>query len=371
VSVEDEDLGGEGAAETSLRDDLASALTEVKAREEGAGDDGDHDSTTVADAAAAGGDTKPAREDGRNDRGQFAGKPKEGEASAAPAPADGAAPAAPADQAAADGPPKSLRQDEAAEWANTPPKVREAFLRREREIATTIGRQDGERLFGKEMADIFRPHAEEITTAGATPQLALKTLLGNHNSLRSGTPQERVATARRLLFEYGIDPSIVARPDPNMPQDPHVQHLMRQVQTLTQQLHGRTAQGDQQQYAPLPAPVTDDNVAPDIEAFRTDPAHPHFDQVVGHMAQLIEAGAAPDLEAAYQMAVSAQPALRSTAPAPEPAPAPAPAPQRSKEVAAARQADVSVTGSPGSAGEPKPVTLRDELRQELRRHQIT
>ena len=80
------------------------------------------------------------------------------------------------------------------------------------------------------------------------------------------------------------------------------------------------------------------------------------------MAGLIESGAAPDLESAYQMAVLARPALRSTPPA-----APARETQRSEKVAAARRAAVSVQGSPGTAGTPRPATLRDELRENLRR----
>jgi hypothetical protein len=134
--------------------------------------------------------------------------------------------------------------------------------------------------------------------------------------------------------------------------------IMREVESLRAQV-ARPQQ--QQQYAPLPQGQEDGNVVSDIEAFRSDPAHPHFEQVSGHMAALIESGAAPDLESAYQMAVLAQPALRST-----PQAAPALETQRSEHAAAARRAAVSVQGSPGAAGNPRPATLRDELREQLR-----
>jgi len=111
----------------------------------------------------------------------------------------------------------------------------------------------------------------------------------------------------------------------------------------------------------LPGNEQDDSVLLDLEAFRSDPAHPHFEQVANAMASLIDSGQAPDLESAYTMAVQADPALRSTVPA-----NPAPQPQRSEKVVAARSAAVSVKGSPGTSGNPKPLTMRDELRENLR-----
>jgi hypothetical protein len=360
---DDDDQGqGSDALETSLRDDLATAISDIQARETAAAA-GDGGGTSTADTSAPADDAKPARTDGRDATGRFAGKAAKTDAAETTATDAAPAAAATTDAAAsdADAPPKSWRQDEAAEWAGLSPKARAAIQRREREIATMAGRQDGERLFGKEMADIVRPYADEIAAAGATPQLALQTMLTNHQLLRSNDPAKKISTARRLMVEYGIDPRMLAAPDPNMPQDPHVLNLQRQVEQLTARLTQQGQGGQQQNYAPLPGTGDDDNVSTDIEAFRADPAHPHFEQVAGHMASLIESGAAPDLESAYQMAVQANPALRSTLPAPAAQDA-----QRSDKVAAARRAGVSVEGSPGVTGAPKPATLRDELRENLR-----
>jgi hypothetical protein len=350
VSVETEEQGA-SSAETSLRDDLKSALDEIKKREEGAAETGD------AGAEPA---TSPVSRDAQD------GRPPKREtltvATSRAAEPGTAEPAADA-PAATEPAPKSWRQDEAADWAELSPKARAAVLRREREIATLVGRQDNERQFGREIADIFRPYAEDMARSNATPQLALATLLDNHRALRSGNPQERIDRARKLLFDYGIDPRALAEPDPRFPQDPHVLQLMRQVETMGAQLAATRGAGQgEQAFAPLPEDQSSANVLSDIEAFRSDPAHPHFDHVAGHMAGLIESGAAPDLESAYQMAVLARPALRSTPPA-----ALALETQRSEKVAAARRAAVSVQGSPGTAGTPRPATLRDELRENLRR----
>jgi len=346
VSVEIEEQGA-SSAETSLRDDLKSALDEIKERE-GAdvGESGAEPATSAASRDET--DRTPRRET---------------LTVASPRPADPAAEPAAEAPAAVDPAPKSWRQDEVADWPELSPKARAAVLRREREIAALVGRQDNERQFGREIADIFRPFAEDMARSNATPQLALTTLLDNHRALRSGTPQERIDRARKLLFDYGIDPRALAEPDPRFPQDPHVLQLMRQVETMGAQLAAARGEGQGAGgFAPLPEDASSANVLSDIEAFRSDPAHPHFDHVAGHMAGLIESGAAPDLESAYQMAVLARPALRSTPPA-----APALETQRSEKVAAARRAAVSVQGSPGTAGTPRPATLRDELRENLRR----
>lgn len=349
MSVESEEQGA-SSAETSLRDDLKSALDEIKEREEG----GDAVQSGAGAVTSATSRDEADRSSSTRKTLTVASPRPAGAAAAEPA---GEAPAAPEPA------PKSWRQDEAADWAEMGPKARAAVLRREREIAALVGRQDNERQFGREIADIFRPFAEDMARSNATPQLALATLLDNHRALRSGTPQERIDRARKLLFDYGIDPRALAEPDPRFPQDPHVLQLMRQVETLGAQLAAARGGGQATQaFAPLPEDQSSANVLSDIEAFRSDPAHPHFDHVAGHMAGLIESGAAPDLESAYQMAVLARPALRSTPPA-----APAPETQRSEKVAAARRAAVSVQGSPGTVGTPRPATLRDKLRENLRR----
>jgi hypothetical protein len=110
---------------------------------------------------------------------------------------------------------------------------------------------------------------------------------------------------------------------------------------------------------PLATVAEDSNVQSEIEAFRADPAHPHFDAVHQVMGQLLETGAAPDLESAYQAAVTLNPALRSTA-------TPVAAANSAEKTAAARRASASVASSPGPTGNPTPMSLRDELREQMR-----
>lgn len=359
-------LGEKSEAETSLRDDLAANLAAIEARDASAAPEAVEAPAPQAEADPEASEAQSDRGDGRDAHGRFVKKDQSGadipsesqtqSSEETPALSRKQAPetvAAAQDQMETDAPPKSWRPDEASAWKDLPQSAKAAILRREADNARLAGANDAERMFGREMADLWRPHIAEIQAQGATPQLALKALLANHAELRN--PQTKLATARRLLMEYGIDPGQLAQADPNAPSDPFVARLQNEVA----QLRARLGQPQGQQFAPLPASAEENSIMAEIEAFRADPAHPHFDAVQAQMGQLLETGAAPDLDSAYHAAVAMNPALRSTAIQPQRT-------QQEDKTAAARRASASVTGSPGQTGSPKPMSLRDELAEGLR-----
>lgn len=348
----------EGEAERSLRDDLAAGLKEIEEREAVSAPEGAQAPQAQAEAQAP--EPEADRGDGRDAHGRFV---KKEESAEEPKPDDqqqgevkeGEQVPADEPQSPHDAPPKSWRADEQKLWSNLPPEAKAVINRREAEAARLAGANDAERMFGREIAEVFRPHMEVINSFGVSPQFALKGLLDNDRVLRFGTPEQKLAKARQLVTDYGIDPALLAQSDPNAP-DANVLQLQQQIAQLQQ----RISQPQAQQFAPLPPSAEEGNIMAEIEAFRADPAHPHFDAVHVHMGKLLETGAAPDLESAYQAAVAMNPALRSTVAVP--------APQRTQEdkTAAARRAAASVTGSPGPSGNPTPLSLRDELRENLR-----
>lgn len=355
-------LGERSEDERSLRDDLAAGLKEIEEREASAPEDDDAP-TPQAEANVEPAEANTDRGDGRDAHGKFVAKPKDGEVAAADATPPATEDHQPAlgteaqQPNAEDQPPKSWRADEAQAWKDLPAAAKAAIVRREAEAARLAGANDSERMFGREFAEIVRPHMPTIQQFGVTPQQAIKALLESDRVLRSATPDQKLAHARKLCSDYGIDVAQLALPDPGAASDPHVAALQAEVARLSQRL----ATPQNQQFAPLPLSAEDSNVQLEIEAFRADPAHPHFDAVHQVMGQLLETGAAPDLESAYQAAVVINPALRSTV-------ATQAQPQRTQEdkTAAARRAAVSVAGSPGQTGDPRPMSLRDELAEGLR-----
>lgn len=361
----------EGDEERSLRDDLAAGLKEIEEREASAAPDDEGAPAPEPQAKPQAADTEADRGDGRNVHGRFV-KKGEGAADQQTRSADNQPPVAadsqpqpvgerspsdpPASQQGNDEPPKSWRADEAKVWSQLPPEAKAAISRREAEAARLAGANDGERMFGREIAEIVRPYAGELQQAGVTPQAALRVLFDNHKILRTGTQEQKLGKARQLMIEYGIDPQALAIPDPNAPSDPHVYSLQQQIARLEQRL----ANPQPQNFAPLPPSQEEGTIMAELEAFRADPAHPHFDAVGPTMGKLLETGAAPDLESAYQAAVAMDPALRSTAVIPTPAAI------QAEKTAAARRASASVSGSPGPAGNPMPMTLRDDLAEGMR-----
>lgn len=359
---------GGGDVETTLRETLEAAFAEHTGGDDSGGDAGA--APPSGDAAAAPPIEKPAGQP-RTPEGKFAAAtpgdaPAPAAAVAAPgAPAEAPAdPSAPAPAPAAAEAPTSWKKEVREQWDQIPEGVRSEILRREQAIAKLTNQSDGERRFGKEMADIIRPYDAEIRDAGVPPQFAINVLLQNHRTMRSAPIPERVALARRMIGEYGLDPRQLI--DPNAPTDPRMIAMERELS----ERRARDAIPKEFNSAPLPGVEQNDTVTDDIAAFRTDPAHPHFDTVAATMAALIEAGTASDLSDAYDQAVWANPTLRSTLqahPAPSPAPSEAQRESPSSKVAAARRASVSVARTSGSAGEPAQTDLRGELRKNLRK----
>jgi len=368
---------------TSLRDELRSQLEAAESRDDAStvteAPAGDAPAAAAADVSTNADNSNTSgehanevgaseRADGRDERGRFVAKTSAAEGQAAQAAPQGDQQQQAEGQAQPDPyaePPTGLSASAKAKWAETPAEVRADIHRRDREAQQLAGRMDSERRFGREFADIVRPYAEEFQRAGATPQLAFKTFLNNHLTLRNGTPEQKTALARQMVRDYGLDLNAIAQ---SIPSDPHVAALHRQIDDLTRKLNAPR----NNDFAPLPQAEQDDNVLAHIEAFRADPAHPHFDKVRDTIAALLESGTATDLKDAYDRAVWADPTLRSTLVAQPPANGQAadqgqrqsqPAADRN---AAARRAAVSVTGSPGASGQPRPTTLRQELSEQLR-----
>ncbi|MGN6124702.1 MAG: hypothetical protein ACTHOJ_17295 [Sphingomonas oligoaromativorans] len=370
---------GAEAGESSLRDDLRAAFAEVTGRE--AGDETSApagDGTGAAPPAGQGGDPTPPASSGqpRDAVGRFAGK--DGQPAAAPASAPVASPPAAGQQPAEDGAtapaapagdqaPGAWRADAKAKWAELPDWAKAEISRREADASRMATNIDGERRFGREIADVIRPYEREIQSSGVSPQFAIGVLMQNHRTMQSGPKEQKIALASRMLSEYGLDPRELI--NPNAPTDPNMIALQRQVQQMQQQLSVPKTFD----HAPLPQAEQSANIVSDIDAFRADPAHTHFDQVAPIMATLLEKGHATDLTDAYvkatrSMGLEQQQQVAAPQPTPQPSPSPKPLADPAQKTAAARRASVSVARTPApAAASPAPGSLRDELRENMRR----
>lgn len=251
--------------------------------------------------------------------------------------------------------PNSFSAAAKAEWDKVPASVAAEIARREADIHREFTRQDGERQFAKTMKSVIDPYMPLIAQQGGNPMAVVKSMLETAKVLSTGDPVTKTNAIRQLIRDVGIDPQALFGEQQQI--DPMLQTVHQKFQALEEQ------QRQQQYYAQQQQEAQTQSV---IGAFAADPKNVHFEQVKGHMAALLQAGQAKDLQDAYDQAVWARPDTRSSLLAEQ---------QRSAEekraaemrakADAARRAGGSVTGSPGLGHSADPKAGQRSLREEL------
>jgi hypothetical protein len=140
-----------------------------------------------------------------------------------------------------------------------------------------------------------------VNEAGSVPE-AFRQLI-NFARLANGVdtaPQ----LALHILQRKGLDPRVVFGGQPPQGGTPQGAPAPTAdiAQLVRQELQPLLGQFEQQRT---------NQVLSQIEAFRADPAHPYFNDVAPQMEQLLKAGAAKDLNEAYDQAIWANPTIRA------------------------------------------------------------
>lgn len=252
---------------------------------------------------------------------------------AAEAPADGQeAPEAPAAQPTAAAPPARFVAAAKEAWAQAPEVIRTEVARMEAELTQGLQKY-------KESADAFEPLRQFDAMArqgGTTLPEALTAYTNMENIFRADPVRGMVAVCQNL----GIDPAQMAQAlagqQPTGGAAPEVASLKSEIAALRQELTG-VKQGYQE--------IELRPVKTQVEEFAAK--NPFFNYVWEDIAKQIDAqkatGRAPDLQEAYQSALTLHPHLAAIA-AQTAAPA-APTPP-TPDPAQTRRASLSITGSP-------------------------
>ncbi len=197
-----------------------------------------------------------------------------------------------------------LSKEEAAAWATTPKAVQDAFLRRTGELVEG-GRAETEKYktkaqFADAIQSVIAPHMPTIQALGVSPEVAIGELLKADQVLRHGSPEQKQAKFMQLLADYGVQLQGIEQPQI----DPRLTAMQQELRQVTGKLQQFETQGERTRQQELNS---------QIDAFKADPSHKHFDTVRGYMGALIQAGHAPDLQSAYEQAVWANPVTRAEA----------------------------------------------------------
>lgn len=196
--------------------------------------------------------------------------------------------------------PNTWKKEVAEKWATLPAEVQAEVERREADFHRGIEQYRVKAQFGESIERAMLPYAQTLRQLNVTPDRAVSELLAADHRLRYGTPEEKRASIVELAAQYGIplggqeateqtqiDPQIIA-----------LRNQMGQMRGWIEQQNQAAQQREQ------------DALNSEIQRFRADPGHGHFDQVKGHMAALLQAGQAKDLQDAYDQAIYANPATR-------------------------------------------------------------
>lgn len=181
---------------------------------------------------------------------------------------------------------EALSQDEAL-------KLAQYNVEREQNYATGISGYKAKAEEAKEYADAMQDILPVLQQQNMPPGEFIRNVSNTHKVLVMGSPQEKLQMFGWLAQSYGIPLDAIA-PAQNGQYDPNQLQLMQKIQQLEANVNGVASWREQQEQAA---------VQNEIAKFTDASKYPHFEQVRGVMAQLLETGMADNLDSAYEKAV--------------------------------------------------------------------
>ena len=164
---------------------------------------------------------------------------------------------------------------------------------RESQMKEGLEKDRGDANLGRTMRDIMTPHEMLFKNRGIEGPQAVQFLLNAHNTLSTGTIEQKQAAIQQLVQSYGIGaPAEGANP---------------QITSLTQRLSEMEQNYNSSQQRSLQETQT--RIETEVSAFADE--HPLFDDLQDDIAKLITAGY--ELEDAYEKARWANPTTRQSA----------------------------------------------------------
>ena len=245
-------------------------------------------------------------------------------------------------------PPASWKKDYHEYWAKADPKIQEYAWQREEQMRKGVEPLLSKAQFADEMKEVIAPYEATITGLGLKPSQAVKALMEADYTLRTSTPEQRVAYFQQLAQQYGVNLGGVQA----APVDQNLYALQNQLAQVRGEVLTWKQQQEQAQNAALLSEIND---------FATKAEY--FEDARPVMVNLLQSGLASTLDEAYDKAIRLDPALfervQSAQQAAEQAKKAA---ELNRAAKAARAAAVSVRSStPGTNTAPKAQDRRSML----------
>lgn len=211
---------------------------------------------------------------------------------------------------AVDKAPQSWRPAQKAKWDALDPEVKQEVIRRERDITRTLGETAQARQLAAAFNQTVQPYMARINSMNAHPMTAVQELLRADHVLTTAPKAARAEFMAKLISDYDIDVIELDRALSGKPQaDPIQSQVERMVQErLAPFQQFMTVQQQQEQQRRQQESQT---MSQQLETMSTDPKFPHFEDVRGDMADVIELqakkGVYLTLEQAYNRAIAMNP----------------------------------------------------------------
>jgi hypothetical protein len=233
------------------------------------------------------------------------------------------------------------------------PTLQQYIVQRENEYKTGVSTYKQAADEAKGIQDAIAPFLPELQQYKIDPRQWIQNLGNAHRVLALGTQEQKQAKLQELIQGYGIQ--MPGQADPN----PQLQGLYQTVQQLQGAITSIQTQKEQAESAAAQQ---------EISKFETDKENfPYFEQVKGRMAEFLRAGLAPDLKAAYKMAVRTDDSLFEQVQQAQSAQALQE--KQMKAAAVAKEAKAKVVsvkgGSPTTPSTTAPTGLRDVIKAQF------
>lgn len=192
--------------------------------------------------------------------------------------------------------PTTWRKGLESHWESIAPEVLEEIMRREGNFASGVSTYKTEFEKAKPLLDAVAPYQEVLKQHGLDAAKQVGVLMGAHQRLALGSPQDKLAMFAQLARDYSVPlEGLFVRG-----QDGQVylnQQLLQQVQQPRQQ-------PQQDPRVVVQQILQEERAVQSIgEMERDTENYPHFQQVRQDMGRLLDSGLAQDLDSAYKAAL--------------------------------------------------------------------
>ena len=197
--------------------------------------------------------------------------------------------------------PKSWPAEMRDSWAKTDPKVQDYWKTREKQMLDGLEQYKSDAQVAKQFQSVIQPFENILRQQGLDAPKAVQHLMNAHVRLTQGPQEARQAAYDELGRNLGMrqGQSQPQAQQEQAPIDPAFQALQQQMQQIQQGLTERQRQDYE---------VAQQKTSQEVEAFASDPSHPHFNEVADDIVLLLKTGLS--LQESYDKAVWANPLTR-------------------------------------------------------------